>query len=247
MIPEPVTPPTHDFGRRVQTAFDLEVTLCGFLTKLFSTYRLDNPTLNLSQATAPEQLNPSMNLSKTSPGKLPEPRIVRDPDEPPVSYDPAERQQTLALKVQPRVVRGRIPRTVTGEIAIDRLPDVPNIVVQATAARVETQSTIVTVRLLFSAYDENPDSSGYQDVLNMLETAAQALTSFGQAAIDKAYPIQMPLDWKFTDTDYFPHFVAEMTTQWELSSARPLPDMEKFGIVPQEELSTPVDAMGALL
>lgn len=221
MIPEPVTPPERDAGLRRQTAFDLEVTLVGFLTKLFAGQRLDNPTLNLAQATAPE------------------PHIVRDPDEPPVSYDPAERMQTLALKQPPRVMRGRVPRTVTGEIALDKLPDVPNIIVQAIKAKVEQPSTIVTVRILFSTYDENPDSSGYQDCLNLIEAAAMALTSFGQQAIDQAYPIQLPLEWTLVEPDCFPHFVGEMTTTWELPSARPLPDETMFGLVPMEQIGLP--------
>lgn len=218
MIPEPVTPPERDAGLRRQTAYDLEVTLVGFLTKLFSGARLDNPTLNLSQATQPEPL------------------VVLDPDLPPVSYDPATRMQTLALKQPPRVVRGRVPRTVTGEIALDKLPDVPNIIVQAIKAKVEQPSTIVTVRILFSTYDENPDSSGYQDCLNLIEAAAMALTSFGQAGIDQAYPIQMPIEWTLVEPDCFPHFVGEMTTTWELPSARPLPDDVFFGIVPAEQI-----------
>jgi hypothetical protein len=222
-LPEPVTPPERDFGRRVQSAFDLEVTLVGFLTKLLDAQRLDNPTLNLAQATGVDP-------------RAPQPRIVHDPDEPPVSYDPEERMQTLALKVAPRVVRGRVPRTVTGEIALDKLPDVPNVIVQAIKAKVETQSTLVTVRILFSTYDENPDGSGYQDCLNLIETAALALTSYGQQAIDKAYPIQLPIEWSLVEPDCFPHFVGEMTTTWELPSARPLPDPETFGIVPAEHI-----------
>lgn len=220
-LPEPVTPPQRDAGLRFQTAFDLERTLVGFLSKLLDAQRLDNPTLNLAQATAPEPLQP---------------RIVRDPDEPPVSFDPQERMQTLALKVAPRVVRGRIPRTVTGEIALDKLPDVPNVIVQAIKGKVETESTVVTVRILFSTYDENPDGSGYQDCLNLIETVALALTSYGQAAIDKAYPIQLPIEWSLVEPDCFPHFVGEMTTTWELPSARPLPDMDTFGIVPAEHI-----------
>jgi len=204
-LPEPVTPPERDLGRRVQTAFDLEKTLVGFLTKLFVEQRLDNPTLNLAQ--------PAL-----------------------VPFDPTERAQTLELKKAPRVERGRIPRTVTGEIDADKLADVPHIIVQAIKAKVETQSTIVTVRMCFSAYDENPDSQGYQDVLNMIETAALALTSFGQQAIDKAYPIVMPIEWEMLEADCFPHFVGDMTTQWELPSARPLPDSDTFGIIPAEHI-----------
>jgi hypothetical protein len=228
-LPEPVTPPERDFGRRVQSAFDLEVTLVGFLTKLLDAQRLDNPTLNLAQATG---VDPR--------AEPPQPRIVHDPDEPPVSFDPAERMQTLALKVAPRVVRGRVPRTVTGEIALDKLPDCPHVIVQAIKAKVETQSTLVTVRMLFSTYDENPDGSGYQDCLNLIETAALALTSYGQQAIDQAYPIQLPIEWSLVEPDCFPHFVGEMTTTWELPSARPLPDPEVFGIVPAENIETRV-------
>jgi hypothetical protein len=219
-LPEPVTPRERDFGRRVQTAYDLEVTLVGFLRNLFVEQRLDNPTLNLAQSAEP----------------VVTPMIVRDPDELPVSFDYTQRAQTLALKVPPRVERGRIPRTVTGEIALDKLADVPNIIVQAIRAKVEITSTIATVRIFFSAYDENPDSQGYQDVLNMIETAALALTSFGQQAIDRAYPIVMPIEWQMVEAESFPHFIGEMTTTWELPSARPMPDLETFGIIPVEHI-----------
>jgi len=205
-IPEPVTPPSRDLGRRTQTAFDLELTLVGFLRNLFADHRdLDNPTVNLAQ-----------------------------PDV--VPFDFTERAQTLEQKLVPRVERGRIPRTLTGEIALDKLADVPNIIVQAIKAKVEITETIATVRILFSAYDENPNSQGYQDVLNMIETTARELTSYGQQAIDKAYPIVMPIEWQMIEADCFPHFVGEMTTTWELPSARPLPDADVFGIIPAEHI-----------
>lgn len=228
MIPEPVTPPENDTGRRAQSIGDLEVTLVGFLTRLLTPYRLDNPTLNLAQATAP--VHP----------------IVVDPDEV-VSYDPDERAQTLALKVSPRVERGRVPRTVTGEIAVDKLPDCPAVIVQAVAAKIENDCTHATVRILVNAYDENPDSAGYQDVQNISEAIWLALTSFGQQGIDKAYPIIMPIEWKLVEADTFPHFISEMTTIWELPSARPLPDSEIFGIVPGERIELRREAAGAEL
>lgn len=216
----PNAPPAQSV--KLHTAFDLEVTLVTFIKTLFNVYRLDNPTLNLAQATQPEQLTP---------------RIVRDPDEPPVSYDYRQRAQTLALKVPPRVVRGRIPRTVTGEIDADKLADVPSIIVQCVAAQVKVDETIATVRILLTGYDENPDGQGYQDVLNMVEALAVALTSFGQAALDQAYPIVLPIDWKMHEEDTFPHFIAEMTTQWELPSGRPLPDIDSCVIVPAEQIT----------
>ena len=214
MIPEPVTPPELDLGRRAQSVYDLEKTLVGFIDNLFAlTYRLDNPTVNLAQEHAPDP-----------------------PDQPPVSYDPVERAQTLWLKVPPRVVRGRIPRTVTGEIDLGKLADFPSIIVQCIACKVMNDQTHATVRVYINAYDENPDSQGYQDCQNMAEAIALAFTSFGQQGIDKAYPIVMPFDWKMVEADTFPHYIAEMTTTWQLPSARPLPDSEVFGIVPAEHL-----------
>lgn len=230
MIPEPVTPTAEDFGRRAQSLYDLEVTLVRFLENLFTPYRLDNPTLNLAQATAP-----------THP-------IVVDPDNV-VSYDPQKRAQTLYLKVPPRVERGRVPRTVTGEIEVDKLPDCPAIIVQAVSARTEIEMShthrVVTVRILVSAYDENPKSGGYQDVLNMLEAMDTALTSFGQQGLDQAYPIVLPLDWKLVEADTFPHYIGEMTTTWELPAGRPMPDPETFGIVPGEQLDFKIHHEGS--
>jgi hypothetical protein len=212
-----MTAPAPLTAQGVISAFDLEAALVDFLTLLFDHARLDNPTLNLAQATQP-----------THP--------IAPPDKPLLSFDTKLRAQTLILKVPPRVVRGRVPRTVTGEIALDKLPDVPSIIVQAVSAKVANDSTIVTTRLLFTAYDENPDGQGYQDVLNMLEAATIALTSFGQRGIAEAYVIVLPLEWKLVEPDCFPHYLGEMTTQWELPSGRPLPDADTFGIVPAEHL-----------
>jgi len=131
MTPEPVTPPESDLGRRAQSIYDLEKTLVGFLSRLFDSYRLDNPTLNLAQVTGPELL---------------EPQIVKDPDDPPVSYDPTERAETLFLKVPPRVERGRVPRNVTGEIMVDKLPDFPSITVQVIAVTIDTYIGLRTWR-----------------------------------------------------------------------------------------------------
>ena len=84
-------------------------------------------------------------------------------------------------------------------------------------------------------YDENPDGGGYQDCLNMAEAIVIALTSFGQGAIDDAYPIVMPINWQLNENDTFPHFIAELTTQWELPSGRPMPDLAE-SIIPSEQL-----------
>jgi hypothetical protein len=216
-FPEPAPPPKPDFGRRALSVYDLEKTLCVFLKKIVEAYRFDNPTLNLAM----------------QPGAFPK---SYNPDEPPVSYDPTARAQTLALKVMPRVERGRVPRSVTGEVEVDRLPDFPAIIVQAVSAHVDKNETITTVRIFVNMYDENPDSGGYQDCLNIAERIAMELTSYGQQGIDQAYVIVMPIEWKLIEADTFPHYIAEMTTQWELPSARPLPDSEIFGIVPAEHI-----------
>lgn len=220
MTPEPVTPPDHDSGRRAQSVYDLEVTLVNFLYRVVTPYRLDNPTLNLAQASITE----------------PRPKEI-----PYVPFDYTARAQTLDLKVPPRVERGRVPRTVTGEIAVDKLPDCPAIIVQAVAAKIGNTETIVTVRILVNAYDENPDGGGYQDVQNISEAIWIALTSYGQQAIDKAYPIVMPMEWKLIEADTFPHYIAELTSEWEMPSGRPLPDSEIFGIVPGEHLEMKVE------
>jgi len=210
-----------DFGVRTHSVYDLEKTLVAFIKQLVEPIRLDNPTLNLAQ----------------QPGKFP--KDYR-PDEPPVPFDPTGRAQTLALKVAPRVVRGRVPRTVTGEIAVDRLPDVPAVLVQAVAASIRLDdshtSKDVTVRILVNAYDENPDSGGYQDCVNIVEALEIALTSFGWAALNGAYPLIFPIDWKVVEDDTFPHYIAEMTTHWQLPAGRPMPDIDSWTLAPGEGL-----------
>jgi hypothetical protein len=195
-----------DYGIRAHTAFDLEVTLVKFIKLLF-----DN-ALRLDNA----------GVNFAQPADVP--------------FDYTGRAQTLTGKVPPQVVRGRVPRTLTGELDVDKLPDVPAVIVQALGARIEIPQTTVSVRILANAYDENPDGGGYQDVLNMIEALAIALTSFGQGALDAAYPIVMPIEWKIVDANTFPHFIGELTTQWELPSARPLPDIDLAGFAPAEDL-----------
>jgi hypothetical protein len=215
--PRPITQP--DLGVRTHSAYDLEKVLVAFTKQVFEEYRLDNSTLNLAQATAPD------------------PRIVHDPDEPPVSYDPTARAQTLYLKVPPRVERGCVPRTVTGEIQVDRLPDCPAIILQATGATTITKDShnqkTQTVKFWIVAYDENPNGSGYQDCLNMVEQLETALIQF--RVIDEAYPLLMPVEWRLVEADTFPHFIVEMTTSWQVPAARPWPTLAE-SIIPGEHL-----------
>jgi hypothetical protein len=213
MTPTPVTPPERDFGRRAQSVYDLEVTLVAFIKRIVDGYRFDNPAVNYEQQTGAFPKN-------------------YDPDQPPVPFDPTARAQTLASKFPPRVERGRVPRTVTGELVVDKMPDFPAILVQSISAEVGNKETIATVRIFVNMYDENPNSSGYQDCLNILEALAIALTSYGQQGIDQAYVIVMPFEWRLLENDTFPHYIGEMTTQWELPSGRPLPDSETFGLLP---------------
>lgn len=215
MIPHKITQP--DFHVRTKSLYDLERTLAKFIRQIVDGYRFDNPTLNLSQTTGPAH------------------PIVKDPDEVPVSYDVTERAQTLALKVPPRVVVGCIPRTVTGAISIDKLSDVPHIIVQAVSVKVEIPETIATVRIFVCMYDENPDGGGYQDCLNMSEAIVIAMTSYGQGVIDQAYPIVLPINWKLLEADTFPHFISEIYTTWELPSGRPMPDLSE-SLIPSEHL-----------
>ena len=223
--PEPVTPPAKDFGRRAQSIYDLEVTLVKFLNNIFSVYRFDNPTVNLAQASEPAH-----------PIVLP----PQDPDQPPVSYDYTARAQTLALKVPPQIVRGGVDRTVTGEIAVDKLPDYPFISVQFMKSRIalvesHTERT-VSVQFFVHAYDENPGVNGDQDVANMLEAMEIALVSFGQQGIDQAYPIVLPTEWELNKRDTFPHFWGEMLAMFMLQGPRPMPDFIQWLETPGENI-----------
>jgi hypothetical protein len=51
----------------------------------------------------------------------------------------------------------------------------------------------------------------------------------------------MPFTWQLVEADTFPHYIAEMTTEWELPSGRPLPDAEIFGIIPAEHLDIRIE------
>lgn len=215
MPPTAITNPQHTGAI---TAFHLEQALVTFIRQLFTdTYLLDNPAVNFGQATGPSH------------------PIVVDPDSV-TPYDPTGRAISLLGKVPPQVVRGRVPRTVTGDIDGTQLPDFPSIIVQAIEGKVETNETHVKVRIFLHSYDENPDSQGYQDLTNMIEVVAYALTSYGQKGIDARFPIILPMEWQIPDSNAFPHFIGEMMTTWKLPSARPLPDPCGDSIIPMEHI-----------
>jgi len=203
---------TSTINVRSQSVNDLEKTLVAFINQLF----FDTYRLD----------NPGLNLVQ--------------PDQ--VPFDPTQRAQTLVAKVPPQVVRGRVPRTVAGEIDPNALPNFPAIIVQAISAHIAIMETQVTVRIYANAYDEDPESQGYQDCINMIEVIAQALTTFGQGAIDESYPIVMPIDWKLIEENLHPHYVAEMTTLWQLPSGRPTPDFNEEDY-PAEHLDFEVEAI----
>jgi len=185
-----------DLGIRTHTSYDLEKTLVAFIQNLFE----DAYRLD----------NPEVNFLQ--PATVP--------------FDYTQRAEALEGKQPPQVRRGRVPRTVTGEINVDELPNFPAIIVQTISASVRASDTLLTVRIFANAYDENPNSGGYQDCINMMEVMAIAFTSFGQGALDKAYPIVMPFEWKVLEPHTFPHFIGEMLTVWQLPSSRPMPDMD---------------------
>jgi len=233
MPPTTLTKP--DFGYRTSSAFFLEKSLVKFIKQLFTdTYLLDNPKVNLHQ--------PALQEMHDQPPDTP---YVSQPIyTPPVSLDPTERAQDLTGKVPPQVVRGRMPRIVTGEIDAAQLPDFPSITLQAISGHVDKLETHVGVQIFFHAYDEAPASQGYQDLTNMIEVCAQALTSYGQKGIDDAYVIILPLEWRIPEAQYFPHFIGEMQTTWLLPSARPLPDADDdmFPWVPAEHIDLKASA-----
>jgi hypothetical protein len=219
-LPAPLVIP--DFARRAQALNLLEKALVTFIENLFvDAYRLDNPGVNALQASEPAH-------------------PIQPPDTEQVPWDPTGRAQTLQGKVPPQVVRGAVARTVTGEIDLNQVPNVPAINVQAIKARVANDETHVTVRIYVTAYDENPNQSGYQDVLNMIEAMVIALTSWGQMGIDGSYPIILPMEWQLLDNRTFPHFIGEMMTVWQLPSARPMPDPDQT-LIPSESLEFHVE------
>lgn len=181
------------------TALMLERTLAAFIKRQLEPYRLDNPQVNLVQ-----------------------------PDE--VPYDALERHRSLALKVPPTVVCGFLPKTVTGAIDPEKLPGYPFISVRATEGRADWRTATqgydtCTASILIGAYDENPDRSGYQDCLNMIGAIKFEFIRF--RVIDQSYSIIPPLTWALVEADLFPHFVAEMTTQWQLPLASHIEEVTK--------------------
>lgn len=198
------------------TADGLEKTLVKFLERLFRHQLLKTNRLALAQ---PIDREPFEETCPEAPrhvySSVPYEEISVPPEIEP--DDPA-----LALMQPPKIVAGWIPRNVTGLISLDQVPDYPVIILQTTGVEYQYDEAVATVRLLIGAYDEDPDYQGYKDCLNMAEAIAHAF--FAWRVIDDSYSLVPPAKWAMIEADTFPHFLAEMTTQWELPTATWLGD-----------------------
>jgi hypothetical protein len=80
-----------------------------------------------------------------------------------------------------------------------------------------TEAGLVTINILFGAYDDNPNYQGHQDVVDMFEITRTAL--WQAQIIDGTIGLRAPFDFEVQE-DYFPHFFGLLTTTWAL----PTPD-----------------------
>ena len=193
---------TDLFPNRALSVFWLERTLIKYLQDLLSGLRLDNPEVNELQ-----------------------------PDQ--VPYDFKARSESLIGKVPPKVYRAQIPRTVTGVVDVARLPNVPAVILQAVSGTVATEpdSSNATVRILCNVYDENPEGTGGEDLLNLTEKIFLNLGSDGQDVIDRTAAIVMPITWLISE-ETFPHWVSEITTNWELPPLAPRSIVSPYHLEP---------------
>jgi hypothetical protein len=175
------------------TADDLEETLVKFVERLFRPDSFGTNQLAMAQPREhPAFIEPSPEVEDNEPG----------------------RERALRLRRPPRVVAGWIPRTVTGVIDPEHIPDYPAIIIQVVQVEYALDQALATARLLIGAYDPEPDFQGFKDCLYMCE--ALALAFLGWRVIDDSYSLVAPVKWSMLDIDTFPHFFAELTTLWQL-------------------------------
>lgn len=184
----------------VMTELYLERTLARFIARHVETYRLGN----VQESTFQE---------KPEPGELePESETPEEPEERPDEFD------DLALKVPPKVIQGFAPKTVTGAVDTAKLPAYPFISVRALSGRQDwtgrTPQEIVTASIIIGTYDEATDRRAYQDCLILVGAIKLWLPRY--RVLDQTFSIVAPIAWEMSDADLFPHFIAEITTQWQL-------------------------------
>lgn len=176
----------------VMTELYLERTLARFIARHVETYRLGN-----------------VQESMFKEGEV-------DPEEP--DEERPEEFDDLTLKVPPKVIQGFAPKTVTGELDTSKLPAYPFISVRALSGRQDwtgrTPQEVVTASIIVGTYDEDPDRRAYQDCLILVGAIKLWLPRY--RVLDQSFSIVAPLSWEMSDADLFPHFIAEITTQWQL-------------------------------
>src|SRR6516164_7265676 len=74
---------------------------------------------------------------------------------------------------------------------------------------------------MFNVYDESPEGHGLHDLLILTEMVGYELAASGQDAIARSFPIILPVNWKLIEAATFPHYLAEMTTNWSMQVAAP--------------------------
>lgn len=171
---------------KIMTISGAEMVLVEFLEKLFRNYRF---------------------------------HTTREPFQPDHPYNPEDQSESNLWigRKAPAVVRGFIPLNVSGVIDPQMIPDYPRVVVQAKKTadvfgHGNTES-LVTINILFGAYDPNPDRQGYRDVLNMFEAARIAL--WEEQIIDNTIALREPFEFEM-QSDYFPYFFGLLTSTWTL-------------------------------
>lgn len=122
-----------------------------------------------------------------------------------------------ASRKPPAVSRGFIPRNVTGIIDPKMIPDYPRIVVQATKTDdhfgTAGRDSLLTVDILFGAYDQDPNYQGYRDVINMFERTRNAI--WKAQIIGEELALREPFEFA-VQPNYFPYFFGLLTTTWAL-------------------------------
>lgn len=92
--------------------------------------------------------------------------------------------------------------------------DYPFIILRLLSCKDEDNGSTATVKIIIGTYDEQADSKGWIDLLNIYNKIRLSLLE--KRVIGSKYRLKTPVSFILHEEQPYPQFVGEITTEWEL-------------------------------
>lgn len=111
---------------------------------------------------------------------------------------------------EPQVVTGYLPTKKSTD-----KPDFPYVIVRFMEGN-DSQDSTVNLKIIVGTYDEEDDSNGWRDVLNILQRIRTEL--FKRQALANKYRVELPFKYLLPEDQPYPEWIGWIETKWIIPS-----------------------------